>query len=170
MNRARLTIAATLVGASFVATALAQPPPAPPLTPILAGRRFASPIKGDASVDFIAMPTKRDGQTLVTRIQVKNMSPAPIARLKIAETWYDKEGNAIPGGDAVINGLLQAGEMQTLEIRTPVNLKMSASKLQFTHANGPINKPHKVTKFDGGDAKEPAVKPAAAAKPAAKKK
>lgn len=169
MNRARLTVAATLVGATVVATALAQPPQAPPMTPVLAGKKFTPPIKGDASIDFVAMPTRRDGQTLVTKIQVKNMSTAPIARLKIAETWYDKEGNAIPGGDAVINGLLQAGETQTLEIRTPVNLKMTASKLQFTHANGPINKPHKVAKFDGGDAKDTA-KPAAATKAAPKKK
>jgi hypothetical protein len=165
MTRARFALAATLVGAS-IAAAHAQTPTAPPMTQVLAGKKFTPPIKGDAQVDFIATPTKREGQTLVTKIQVKNMSPAPIARLKIAETWYDKEGNAIPGGDAVINGLLQPGEVQTMEIRTPVNLKMAASKMQFTHANGPVNKPHKVTKFDGGA--EADAKPAA--KPAAKKK
>jgi hypothetical protein len=165
MNRARLIMAATFVGASVV-TAVAQTPTAPPMTPVLAGKKFTPPIKGDAQVDFISTPTKREGQTLVTKIQVKNMSAAPIARLKIAETWYDKEGNAIPGGDAVINGLLQPGEVQTMEIRTPVNLKMAQSKMQFTHANGTVNKPHKVTKFDGAaDAKD-----AAPAKPAAKKK
>lgn len=167
MIRARLTLAATLVGASFAATALAQTPAPPPMTPVLAGKKFTPPVKGDAQVDFIASPTRREGTILVTKIQVKNMSAAPIARLKIAETWYDKEGNAIPGGDAVINGLLQPGEVQTLEIKTPVNPKMAASKMQFTHANGPVNKPHKVTKFDGGDAKETA-KPAAKA-PAKKK-
>jgi hypothetical protein len=161
MNRARLAIAATLVGAGLVA-AHAQTPTAPPMTSVLAGKKFTPPIKGDAQVDFIAAPTKREGTTLVTKIQVKNMSAAPIARLKITETWYDKEGNTIPGGEAVINGLLQAGEVQTMEIRTPVNLKMAQSKMQFTHANGPVNKPHKVTKFDaGGDAEKPAAKPAA---------
>ena len=160
MIRARLTIAATLLGAGLAATAFAQTPAAPPMTSVLAGKKFTPPIKGDAQVDFIATPTKREGQTLVTKIQVKNMSAAPIARLKIAETWYDKEGNAIPGGDAVINGLLQPGEVQTLEIKTPVNLKMTASKMQFTHANGPVNKPHKVTKFDGGADAKPAPKAA----------
>ena len=167
MKRARLTLAATLVGATFVVGAFAQAPVAPPMTPILGGKKFTPPIKGDAAVDFIAAPTKREGTTLVTRIQVKNMSASPIARLKIAETWYDKEGNTIPGGDAVIDGLLQAGEVKTMEIRTPVNLKMAQSKMQFTHANGTVNKPHKVAKFDGADAAD-APKPAA--KPAAKKK
>ncbi len=162
MNRARLTIAATLVGATFVVTALAQTPAPPPMTPILAGKKFTPPIKGDAAVDFIATPTKREGTTLVTRIQVKNMSASPIARLKIAETWYDKEGGTIPGGDAVIEGLLQPGEVKTMEIKTPVNLKMAQSKMQFSHANGTVSKPHKVAKFDGGDAD---AKPAAKAAP-----
>lgn len=176
MIRARLTVAATLVGASIAATALAQTPAAPaaqpaapPMTSVLAGKKFTPPVKGDAQVDFIPSPTKREGTTLVTKIQVQNMSPAPIARLKIAETWYDKEGNAIPGGDAVINGLLQPGEIATLEIRTPVNTKMAQSKMQFTHANGPVNKPRKVTKFNApADGKDAPAKPAA--KPAAKKK
>jgi hypothetical protein len=164
MIRARYILAATVTSASLIGVSViaAQTPQAPPMTPILAGKKFTPPIKGDASVDFIAAPTRREGQTLVTRIQVKNTMNAPIARLKISETWYDKEGNPIPGGDATIDGLLQAGDTKTLEIRTPVNLKMTASKLQFTHANGPINKPHKVAKFDGApDATPPAKKPAA---------
>jgi hypothetical protein len=171
MIRARYILAATVTSASLIGVSLlaAQAPQAPPMSPILAGKKFTPPVKGDASVDFIASPTRRDGQTLVTKIQVKNTMSAPIARLKIAETWYDKEGNPIPGGDATIDGLLQAGDVQTLEIRTPVNLKMTASKLQFTHANGPINKPHKVTKFDGAPDAAPAKK-TAAAKPAARKK
>ncbi len=41
---------------------------------------------------------------------------APIARLKIAETWYDKEGNPIPRRRRHDRGLLQAGDVQTLEI------------------------------------------------------
>src|SRR5204863_7495897 len=112
--------------------------------------------------------TKRDGAGaaagLVKKFQVKNTSNAPVARLKIVETWYDKEGGVIPGGEATVNGLLQPGEVQSLEIRTPVNMKMAQSKLQFVHANGGIPKPHRVTKFDGADDREPAAKNAAATK------
>jgi hypothetical protein len=96
---------------------------------------------------------------------VKNTSRAPLARLKVMETWYDKDGNVLSGGDAVVDKLLGPGELATLEIRTPVNLKMTASKLQFVHANGGIPKPHKLAKLDAtGDAKEPAAKPASAKK------
>ena len=47
-------------------------------------------------------------------------SAAPIPQLTIDETWYDKANNVIGGGKGVINGLLQPGEVQTIEIRTPV--------------------------------------------------
>jgi hypothetical protein len=174
MNRARLVLSATLVGVSFAGAALfaQQTPQAPEMKSVLAGKKFQPPVRGDASVDFVKTPTKREGTTLVTKIQVKNTSPAPIARLRVVETWYDKDGNLIPGGDAFINGLLQPGEVSTLEIRTPVNPKMASSMLQFTHANGGVPKPHPVKALEAP--KEPAAKNAAdtkaAAKPRAKKK
>ncbi len=68
----------------------------------------------------------------------------------------------IPGGEAVINGLLQKNEVQTLEIRTPVNLKMAQSQLQFSHANGTV-KPKAVKSLEA-PAKEPATKAATATK------
>ena len=176
MHRALVgaTLAAAFVGVTVLAQSTPPPSSTAPLTPILGGKKFTPPVKGDASIDFTSAPTRREGAgdkaVLVTKFQVKNTSNAPIARLKIVETWYDKDGNVIPGGEASITGLLQPAELQTLEIRTPVNAKMSSSKLQFVHANGGIPKPRRVAKFEGdGDAKEPATK-AAAAKPAPKKK
>jgi len=170
MIRARYAAAAAIAGVSVVGAVLfAQqaPPAAPPMQSILAGKKFTPPIKGEANIDIVKNPTRRDGATLVTKIVVKNTSAAPIPRLKVAETWFDKDGNMIPGGEAVINGLLQPNEVQTLEIRTPVNLKMSQSQLQFSHANGTV-KPHTVKSLDAP--KEPATKNASAAKPAAKSK
>ena len=169
MIRARFAVAATIAGASFVAPAFAQdtPPAAPPMKSVLAGRKFTAPIRGEATIDIVKNPTKREGTTLVTKIQVKNTSTAPIPRLKVAETWFDKDGNMIPGAEAVINGLLQPNEVSTLELRTPVNLKMVQSQLQFSHANGTV-KPHAVKSMDGAAAKEPATKTAAATKTPAK--
>jgi hypothetical protein len=171
------TLAAAVVGVTVLAQSTTPASSAAPLSPILGGKKFTPPIKGDASIDFMASKTAREGAgaaaVLVTKFEVKNTSNAPIARLKIVETWYDKDGNVIPGGEATINGLLQPNEVQKLEVRTPVNPKMASSKLQFVHANGGVPKPHRVTKFDEGgasDAKEAATKPASATKPAAKKK
>jgi hypothetical protein len=172
MIRARLLVAATFVATVSGAGLLAQQAPAgqpapPEMKSILAGKKFTPPIRGEATIDIVKSPTRREGTTLVTKIQVKNTSNAPIPRLKVAETWFDKDGNMIPGGEAVVNGLLQPGEMSNLEVRTPVNTKMLQSRLQFSHANGTVNA-KSVKSLDGGAAaKEPAAKQAAA-KPAAK--
>jgi hypothetical protein len=168
MNRARCTFAATLVGVSFVSALLiAQTPAAPPMTSVLAGKKLTPPIRGQAEVDFTPPVTKREKDMVITKIQVRNMSAAPIPRLTITETWYDAGGASVGGGKGAINGLLQPGEIQTIVIETPYNAKMKANNYNFSHANGAI-KPHKVPKMT--DEKEPAAKPAAATKPAAKKK
>ncbi len=164
MTRARIAFAATLAGVTFFSTAVfAQT--APPMTSVLAGKKLTPPLKGQAEVDFTNPVTKREKDMVVTKIQVKNMSPAPIPRLTITETWYDTAGSTVAGGKGVINGMLQPGEVQTITIETPFNAKMKANNYNFTHANGTV-KPHKVAKL--GDEKEAAAKPAAATK--AKKK
>jgi len=168
MNRVRLAFAATLAGgamcvggatlAAQTSTTPAATTPAtttaPELKSVLAGKKFTPPIRGAADVDFLRQPTKREGNTLVTKIQVKNTSAAPIPRLTIDEVWYDKNNEIIPGGKGVVPGLLQPGEVQTVEIRTPVNPAMSRSMLQFSHANGSVPKPHPVTSFSDKDKKD----------------
>jgi len=171
MTRVRSTSAAALVCAGLIGvTVLAQK--APEMTPILAGRKFTPPAQGLVEVDFTKPSTKRDKEMVVTKIQVRNTMKAPIARLTVDETWYDKGGALVTGSKGIINGLLQPDEVQTLEIRTPFDAKMTANNYNFTHANGAV-KPHQVAKIGGPDAKDAApAKPAAAAaaKPAAKKK
>ena len=173
MNRVPSVVAATVAGASLLGVCLfaqTQTPKAPEMKSVLAGKKFTPPIKGAADIDYVKSQTRREGSTLVTKIIVKNTSTGPIPRLRITETWYDKDGNMIPGGDAVINGLLQPGEISTLEIRTPVNPKMASSMLQFSHANGTVPKPHKVASLDApAGGKEPATKTASATKTAKKK-
>jgi hypothetical protein len=170
MNHARLRFAASLIGAALVGvtTTAQQPTPqAPPMKPILAGKKFVPPIKGQAEIDYAKEPTRREGSTLVTKIHVKNLGTQPIGRLKVSETWYDKKNQMMPGGEDVINGLLQPGEVKTLEIRTPTNPNFNVQMLMFTHANGAI-KPHLVKSLD--DPNEPAAKPASNTKQASKRK
>jgi hypothetical protein len=151
MNRVRLTVAATLVAGTF-ATAAALAQTAPPMSPVLAGKKFTPPLKGAADVDFTKPDTKREKEMVVTRIKVRNASNAPIARLTITETWYDKGGATVGGGKGVINGLLQPNEVQTITIETPYNTKMSANNFNFSHANGTVPKPHRVDKLEAAAA------------------
>ena len=163
MNRARFAFAATIVGALGISILAAQETTkAPEFKSVLAGKKFTPPLRGAAEVDFLRSATRREGNLLVTKIQVKNMSTAPIPRLTIDEVWYDKNNEIIPGGKGVVPGLLQPGEIQTVEIRTPSNPAMTRSMLQFSHANGTVPKPHSVTSFD--PPKDAATKKAAPAK------
>src|SRR5262249_62084782 len=98
---ARLVVAATLVSASLVAVAAAQTAQAPPMQSILAGKKLTPPVKGQADVDFLQPTTKKVGTDVVTTIKVKNMSSAPIARLRVIETWFDKSNQTVPGGEGL---------------------------------------------------------------------
>ena len=164
MNRARFTFAATLVGAScLAAAAFAQNPAPPPMNPILAGKKFTPPFKGQAEIEFTKPVTKRDKEMVVTTIQVRNTQNAPLLRLTIDETWYDKAGGLVTGGKGVI-ARLEPGEVGTVKIETPFNAKMSANNYNFAHANGTV-KPRRVEKLVAAtDAKEPAAKPASETK------
>ena len=171
MNRARIAVAATFLGSIVSGAVLldAQEVKAPPMKLVLAGKTFTPPVKGEATVEYIQPVTKREGEKVVTRIQVRNKSLAPVARLQIAETWYDKAGAIVAGGKGVINGLIQPEEVQTIVIATAYSSKMSANNWNFSHANGTV-KPAKVAKFGDGTAKPAApaaAKPAATRKPAA---
>ena len=113
---------------------------APPLTPILAGRKITPPLRGEALVEFTQPVTRPlPGRSLVqTTIKVRNSSAAPIARLEVDETWYDRSGAIVAGGRGIINSLLQPGEIQTITIQTPYSNKMSSNNWNFKHANGTV--------------------------------
>src|SRR4051812_1542193 len=161
MKRARLICAATLLGASVAAGALAQTTP-PPMTSVLAGKKFNPPFKGQAELDYTKPVTKNEKGMVTTTIMVKNNTPGPLLRLTIDETWYDKAGGLVTGGKGVL-ARLEPGEVGTVKIETPFNAKMSANNYNFSHANGTV-KPHSVPKLVAADSKEPATKPATAKK------
>lgn len=148
MNRVHFAVAATLISTTMFAGAVVAAQ-STQLTPVLAGKKVVPPVKGEATIDFTQPVTKAlPGKNLVqTTIKVKNSTPSPIARLMVAETWYDGTGAIIAGGRGVINGLLQPGEVQTITIETPYNAKMKSNNWNFTHANGTV-KPTKVKALD----------------------
>jgi len=162
MNRARIAVAATLVGASLAGTPLlAQQPPE--MKPILAGRKVEPPIKGQAEIEFLTPATKRNGDVVTTMIKVKNVSSGPIARLSIAETWFDKGQTQVASSTGSLDKPLDPGAVDTVTIQTPWNAKMNGNSWQFSHANGTV-KPRRVAKLDDTSKGAKAAAPAAAKK------
>ena len=167
MFRHLAAVAATFLGVAlaagpaFAQATTSQPPE---MKSVLAGKKFTPPIRGEAIVEFTQPVTKKDLKTnmVVTKIMVRNASNAPIPRLTIDETWFDKSGALVTGGKGVINGLLQPGEVKTVEIETPYNPKMNSNSWNFSHANGTV-KPKKVKTLEEAG-KEPAAKNASSTK------
>ena len=163
MNRACFAIVAALAGATVAGThALAQTPKAPEFKSVLANRKVEPPIKGQAEVDYMQPVTKRNGDVVTTLVRVKNTSSGPIARLTIAETWFDKGGTIVGGGQGSLDKILNPGAVDTITIQTPWNAKMNGNSWNFTHANGTV-KPRRVAKIDETKA------PSGGGKPTAKK-
>ena len=158
MNRARIAVAATLVGVSLAGTSLLAQQ-APEMKPILAGRKVEPPIKGQAEIDFLTPVTKRNGDVVTTTIRVKNTSQGPIARLSISETWFDKGQAQVASSQGSLDKTLDPGAVDTVTIQTPWNARMNGNSWQFSHANGAV-KPRRVPKLEDTSK---GAKPAAAA-------
>jgi hypothetical protein len=140
MTRARVGFAAAFVATALFAnvTPSGQAVPVPDLQPVLAGRKFMPPVKGEAVIEYTSPRTARKGDSVVTTITVRNLSPQPIARLAVNEVWYEKDGGVLTAGRAVINGLLQPREIQTLTVSTPWKAGMGSFQRRFIHAGGDV--------------------------------
>jgi hypothetical protein len=138
-----MSVAISAQGASSV-----QTPPAPQLTPVLAGRKITPPLRGEAQLQILWPPSiKRDKDTVITKITVKNVSAGPIKGLVIEEPWYNKAGAVTASPRASIPGLLQPNEVQTVTIEVAYKSDMLSNNYQFSHANGTV-KASKVAKME----------------------
>jgi hypothetical protein len=149
--RARFALAATIAAAAMLGGELiaqtTTTSQTPPMTSVLAGKKLTPPIRGEAALEWVDPKPERKGDMVITRMTVRNASAAPIARLQVDETWYDKSGATVTAGRGVLNGLLASGETAVLEIQTPWKAGMSGFQRQYKHANGTI-KPVKVNKLE----------------------
>jgi hypothetical protein len=139
--------AAALLGVELIAQTTTTAGQPPPMTSVLAGRKLTPPIRGEAALEWVDPKPERVKDMVITKMIVRNAAAAPIARLTINETWYNKAGATVTAGRGVINGLLQPGETVVVRIETPWKEGMSGFQRQYAHANGTI-KPVKVNKLE----------------------
>jgi len=130
-----IVLAAALAGASTLAVN-AQTPPASGL------RKMAPPIRGQVEVGY-TQAAKRDGNTIVTVFEVKNLSATgSIIGLQVSEFWYDKAGELLQGtGDRQrLKQPLGPNEIATITLKSPVVANMTGAKPQykFSHQNGDV--------------------------------
>ena len=158
MNRARLTRRRDARRRQLCRRVTLIAPAAPPMTSVLAGKKFTPPFKGTAEIDFIKPVTKNEKDMVITTIMVKNNVDGPIAPAHGRRDLVRRAGGLVTGGKGVDQRPAAARRSQTIKIETPFNPKMKANNYNFTHANGTV-KPHDVAKLTAGGDKEPAAKP-----------
>ena len=146
MIRARIAVVATLVGVSLAGPSLLAQT-APEMKPILAGRKVEPPLKGQGDVEYVQPVTKRNGEVVTTTIRVKNVSAAPLARLSVTETWFDKANGIVAASSGALDKPLDPGAVDTITIQTPWSAKMNGNGYNFVHANGLV-KPRRVAKLE----------------------
>ena len=143
--------AAALLGVELIGQTTTTNPASPPMTSVLAGKKLTPPIRGEAALEWVDPKPEMKGEPptrmVITKMTVRNASAAPIARLTINETWYNKAGATVTAGRGVLDRLLQPGEVAVVEIQTPWKEGMSGFQRQYAHANGTI-KPVKVQKLE----------------------
>ena len=128
------------VGALLLASTVAEAQ-TPPVT------KFVTPIKGQAQIEYTAPQAKAEGNFVVTKIKVKNVSKGPIALLQVDEYWYNEKGDQVSGSQP-FRWLkpLMPGEIVDVLLKSPKSADMKRVNRVFKHANGTV-KPTLVPAF-----------------------
>jgi hypothetical protein len=109
--------------------------------------KLVPPVRGQAQIEFTQPQAKQEGNMIVTRMKVKNVSSGTIAGFKVDEFWYNKKGDPVTGSPTFRSPKpLQPGEVIEVTLRVPRHPEMNANTYKFEHANGTI-KPTKVPKL-----------------------
>lgn len=124
-----------------------------PVSPELMKARMRPPLKGTASIEFIANKPKVANGEVKGVIRVKNVDASPIIGLIIDEYFYSK-GKEVSACTARVRSPIAAGEIIDVPISCP-NPKepVDNNNLVFRHANGKVQ-PKSVKKFAGEEEKK----------------
>jgi hypothetical protein len=153
MNRSALApaltllLSATLVTTTFArqATPAATKPATPAATsgsppPAAAKAKFATPLKGEATIDVIQGASKIVGKEVVKTYKIKNTSSAPIAMLKVDEYYYSKTGAMVSSAVQRHKQPFLPGEVIELTTTAPLTPGVvgGGNRAQFSHMNGTV--------------------------------
>jgi hypothetical protein len=150
MNRTALLASAALFCASAaapVALAQAAKPQASKATPATpttapappARAKFASVVKGIASVELIQGKSTKVGGDIVTVLKVKNTSSGAIGLLRVDELWYNSKLQLVTGDSQKVLKPMQPGEIAEITMRSPAKPDLYRSQYAFSHANGKVD-------------------------------
>jgi hypothetical protein len=107
--------------------------------PAAAPSKFVTPFKGEAQVEILNPQQKQEGNLMVTRIKVKNVSNLPLIGFKADEYWYSAKGETVSGSPTFRHPKpFMPGEVIEVVLRSPFNAQMSRNLRVFAHQNGKV--------------------------------
>lgn len=134
-----LLASASALAAQAPAKATDKPPAVAP--------RFVTPLKGEAQFQILPPQSRNEGNMIVTRIKVKNVSKGPVAGFKVDEYWYSATGDTVSGSPTFRHPKpLMPNEEIEVVLRSPRKPEMKQSLRVFAHMNGSV-KATQVAKF-----------------------
>jgi hypothetical protein len=143
MNRSEFAPALALLLATVVSTSLlgqAQPAVSTSGAGGATKARFATPVKGEATIDVVQGGSKIVGKDVVKTYKIKNTSAGPIALLKIDEYYYDKAGAMVSSAVQRHRQPFLPGEVIEMTTTAPLTPGVAGggNRAQFSHANGTV--------------------------------
>jgi hypothetical protein len=130
---------ASASAATFAQGSAAKGQPAAAATTPAAPPKFVTPMKGEGQVQILNPQQKQEGNMMVTRIKVKNMSKGPLIGFKADEYWYSAKGETVSGSPTFRHRKpFMPNEVIEVVLRSPYNAQMSRNIRTFKHEHGDI--------------------------------
>jgi len=136
----RREIVVGIIGVLLLASVSAAQTAAPPT-------KFVTPLKGQGHIEVLAPQSSQQGNLLVTKMKVKNVSSGPLVGFKAEEYWYNAKGETVSGSPVFrLPKPFMPGEVIEVTLRSPKEPTMNRTLRTFGHQNGSI-KATQVAKF-----------------------
>jgi len=132
--------------AAFAQTPAAKTPPAAAAAPS-GPPKFVTPFKGEAKIEILAPQSSRQGNVVVTKIKIKNLTKGPLIGFIVDEYWYGAKGDQVSGSPSYRHPKpFMPNEVIEATLKSPYSAEMNRSLRQFKHLNGSV-KATQVAKF-----------------------
>jgi hypothetical protein len=140
-------VGALLLASASVAFAQAPAAKTPPAAAPAAPPKFVTPFKGQGVIEILAPQTSRQGNVVVTKIKIKNLTKGPLIGFIVDEYWYSAKGDQVSGSPSYRHPKpFMPNEVIEATLRSPYSGEMNRSLRQFKHLNGSV-KATQVGKF-----------------------
>ena len=135
-------VGALLLASASGAVVFAQAPAtkAPAAAPAAAPLKFVTPFKGAGTIEILAPQVTQQGNLVVTKVKIKNLSKGPLVGFEGSEYWYNAKGETVSGSQRTRHPkAFMPNEVIELVLTSPKHADMNRVLRTYKHANGTVD-------------------------------